>query len=199
MRKYNVVNVLDTELTCYPDNVFPAGEQKEIIQIGLCMVDLRSLQVLQRLSIPVVPVRSQVSQYCTELTGWTSAKLKRQGVPFAEACRRLRDCYASVNRLVVTDSDAELEPFRTQCQLDGIENPFGLSVLNVSTMYTLLTNGRRNARLPQKLETFGMQFEGKEHRADVDAYNIARLFIHLVKNGRQLFGFAAQQSSAAQD
>jgi len=67
VKNFNIVNVLDTELTCYPDNIFPPGEQKEIIQIGLSMVDLRSLTIVKRVSIPVVPQMSKISQYCTDL------------------------------------------------------------------------------------------------------------------------------------
>ncbi len=183
MKNFDTVNVLDAELTCYPDNLFPPGEQKEIIQIGLSMVDLPSLTIIQRVSIPVVPVMSKVSQFCTDLTGWTEARLRRQGVPFAEACRRLAK-YGAVGRLLITDSDDELEPFRSQCAATGVQYPFGSNVLNLSTVFTLMANQRRNLSLTAKLAQCGLTFEGMPHRADVDAFNLARLFIELVSKGR---------------
>ena len=194
MKNFNIVNVLDTDLTCYPDNIFPPGEQKEIIQIGLSMVDLRSLTIVKRVSIPVVPQMSKISQYCTDLTGWTYAKLSRQGVTFAEACRRLVK-NGSVGRLLVTDTDDELQPFRNQCALAGVNYPFGDSVLNLSTVFALMADQRRNLPLEAKLAQFGLKFEGLQHRADVDAFNIARLFIELVSKGRLACGNIAKQTS----
>jgi inhibitor of KinA sporulation pathway (predicted exonuclease) len=182
MSKSNIVNVLDTELTCYPGNVFPEGQVQEIIEVGLATVDLRSLTIVDCASIPVVPVMSQMSDYCTELTGWTAARLNRQGVPFAEACRRLVDKHGSRGRLVVVDSPGDLGFFRSECNLLGVPYPFGAS-MNVSTLFTVLTQ-RRNRGLEKKLRLLGLAFEGLRHRADADARNIARLFIELVKRAR---------------
>lgn len=182
--KSNILNVLDLELSCYPDDVFPAGERKEIIEFGLTTVDLTKLTILQSFSLPVIPTMSKISPYCTELTGWTEAKLRRQGMPFEEALRRIEKKYGGKNRTVVTDSDKELEAVRAQCQLMGLPCPFGSGYLNVSTVIAVLTGELRNLSLPEKLALFGLDFDGSLHSGKDDSRNIARLLIAVAERGR---------------
>lgn len=184
----NIANVLDLELTCYEGGIFPEGEMPEIIEIGITMVDLTKRSVIKTISIPVVPTRSTVSPYCAALTGWTYAKLMRQGVPFSEACRRLSEKYGGRNRLIVTDSDGEGETIRSQCALMGVAYPLGSSFLNVSTLFELLTGEKGNLPLDQMLEKLGMAFEGRRHSGADDSRNIARLFLALT--GRASFKLA---------
>ncbi|HEY9774727.1 MAG TPA: 3'-5' exonuclease [Planktothrix sp.] len=183
--KNNVINVLDRELSCYPDGIFPEGERRETIQYGLCEVNRTTLEIMRTVSIPVKPVLSRISPLCTELTGWTYAKLMKQGVYDKEAIRRLTDRHGSRNRLVVTDSCKELSSMQKQCLATGVEYPFGDETLNISHWFTLVTGVTRNLSLEKKLAYLGLSFEGTPHRADVDAYNIARLLIALIKQGRQ--------------
>jgi inhibitor of KinA sporulation pathway (predicted exonuclease) len=184
MKNFNLVNVLDTELTCYADGVFPEGEKQEIIEFGLTTVDLRTLQIVKTVSIPVIPVMSTVTTFCTELTGWTLAKLNKQGVTYAEACRRLLAKHGTVNRLLVTDSNGDVVSVREQCKLMGVDYPFGDDHLNVSTLFTLITGQRENLGLVEKLAKLGLSFEGRQHRADVDSANIAQILIKLLESGR---------------
>jgi len=184
MKNFNLVNVLDTELTCYADGVFPEGEKQEIIHFGLTTVDLRSLQIVRTVSIPVIPVMSTVTPFCTELTGWTLAKLKKQGVSYAEACRRIVAKHGSVSRLLVTDSNGDVTSIKEQCALMGVDYPFGEDHLNVSTLFSLIIGQKENLGLVQKLALLGLSFEGLQHRADVDSLNIARLLVKLLEVSR---------------
>lgn len=182
--KSNILNVLDLELSCYPDDKFPAGEQKEIIEFGITTVDLSKLTILQSFSLPIIPTMSSISPYCTELTGWTEAKLKRQGMPFSEALRRIEKKYGGKNRTVVTDSDKELDAVRAQCQLMGLPCPFGSGYFNVSTFIAVLTGELRNLSLPEKLALFQLEFDGSLHSGKDDSRNIARLLIEMATRGR---------------
>ncbi|HEY9788030.1 MAG TPA: 3'-5' exonuclease [Candidatus Obscuribacterales bacterium] len=184
----NIANVLDLELTCYEDGVFPEGERAEVIEFGITMVDLPTRTILKTLSIPVIPTMSTVSPFCARLTGWTPAKLNRSGVPYAEACRRILEKYGGRNRLLVVDSDDETEIVRVQCALSGngiapVEYPFGTSQLNVSTLFELLTGEKSNVGLDKMLELLGLQFEGRRHRAGDDSKNIARVLLKLLEKG----------------
>jgi inhibitor of KinA sporulation pathway (predicted exonuclease) len=181
MKNFNLVNVLDTELTCYADGVFPEGEKQEHIHFGLTVVDLRTLQILRTVSTPIIPVMSTVTPFCTGLTGWTKAKLTKQGVHYAVACRRIMAKEGSLNRLLVTDSNGDVTSVREQCKLMGVDHPFGEDHLNVSTLFTLITGQRENLSLAEKLAVVGLKFEGRPHRADVDSFNIARLLVKLLE------------------
>jgi len=181
--KYNVVNVLDTELTCYENDVFPPGERKEIIQFGICMVDLAARKIIKTVSIPVIPTMSQVSPYCTALTGWTEAKLRKEGaVPFAEACRRLSQKYGARNRLLITDSDTETLKVKEQCELNAVEFPFGPGYLNISHLLAPLAGQRRRVGLEEMAALVGVEVQPEKlHRADYDATIIARIYLAVLE------------------
>lgn len=180
MTMSNIANVIDLELTCYPDGIFPPGETREIIEVGLCEVDLHTLTIRKTHSFPVIPTSSNVSPYCTELTGWTMSALKKQGFTFQKVLKLLAK-HGARNRLLVTDADDELACIQEQCRRLGLESPFGETSFNVATLYNLLKQPPRNLPLDEMLASFGMTFEGRAHRASVDATNIARLFVALTK------------------
>ena len=86
-RKLDRILVVDVESTCWEGEP-PAGQMSEIIEIGLCMVDVAALERVERRSILVRPACSTVSAYCTQLTTLTQADVDG-GIPLAEACRVL--------------------------------------------------------------------------------------------------------------
>ena len=183
MKNFAIANVIDTERTCWAGGVAPEGQVSEIIEIGLCEVNLADLTLGRCLSLPVVPIRSTVSPYCTELTGWTDELLRKRGRKFEEVCRTLAK-YGVRNRLIIADSADELECFAAQCAERGIENPFGVEIYNVSTEFTLITGQKRNLSLEEKLAHVKLPFDGKLHRASEDARNIARLFAAMMSQSR---------------
>ncbi|MGH9552826.1 MAG: exonuclease domain-containing protein, partial [Terriglobales bacterium] len=167
-----------------------------MIEFGLVTIDLRTMQVVRRISIPVVPV-AKVSAYCTALTGWTDAKLRKQGVSLAAACHRLEKLGVK-NRLCVTDSADELVTVRAQCERLGIESPFGHESLNIAAVFALFTQQTRNLSLTEMLAHLGLTFEGRLHSGVDDAFNIGRLFIKLVELGRlSVANFAACHGGGA--
>lgn len=182
--KSHILNVLDLELSCYPDGVFPAGERQEIIEFGITFVNLETSAIQQSLSFPIIPTMSKISPYCTELTGWTEAKLRKQGMPFARALQLFEKKYGAKNRLLVTDSEDELDTVRAQCELLGLPCPFGGGYLNVSALISILTGDLRNLSLPEKLALFGLSFEGSLHSGKDDSYNIARLLLAAREKGK---------------
>lgn len=167
--KNKIANVLDLEFN-NPDTT------KEIIEIGLAMVDLDSLTIVKNVSIPVLlPEGMEVNSFIVHLTGWTTAKLLKQGIPLEVACERVKTKYGSKNRLLVVDDDNETSLF-------GELNPFGTDVMNISSLYKVIKKDFNSDKsLEFMLDSFGLKFEGKQHRAKDDAYNIARLFITMMK------------------
>jgi inhibitor of KinA sporulation pathway (predicted exonuclease) len=95
-RRLDRILVVDVESTCWEDEPL-AGQMSEIIEIGLCVVDVAALERVERRSILVRPACSTVSAYCTQLTTLTQADVDA-GVPLTEACRVLADEYRSRER-----------------------------------------------------------------------------------------------------
>jgi inhibitor of KinA sporulation pathway (predicted exonuclease) len=59
--------VVDVESTCWEGQP-PPGEESEIVEIGVCLVDVATGVRSERRSILVRPERSHVSPFCTQLT-----------------------------------------------------------------------------------------------------------------------------------
>ena len=71
--------VVDVEATCRVGDL-PSGLHGEIIEIGICVVDIDSISVVDKASILVKPVISQVNEFCTSLTSITQ-EMVEAGVP----------------------------------------------------------------------------------------------------------------------
>src|SRR5581483_1398445 len=87
MRRTNLINVVDLEATCERGN--PRGWQSEIIEIGICTLDLQTLELANKTSLIVRPVVSYVTPFCTELTSLTQADVD-SGMSLKEAFDRIK-------------------------------------------------------------------------------------------------------------
>ena len=92
-KKTDRIIVIDIESTCWQDKP-PIGQESEIIEIGICTVDVASGKRLEKESILVKPEKSQVSEFCTQLTTLTQAQVER-GISLKEACTILKNKYQS--------------------------------------------------------------------------------------------------------
>ena len=76
-RKLDVIIVVDLEATCWEGDP-PPGQEKEIIEIGVCTLDIASGTRSDKQSILVRPETSWVSEFCTRLTTLTQEQIDRE-------------------------------------------------------------------------------------------------------------------------
>ncbi|MFD5321512.1 exonuclease domain-containing protein [Streptomyces sp. NPDC127098] len=176
-----LLNVVDVEATCWTGQP-PPGQVSEIIEIGLTVVDLTAGERLGRHRIVVRPARSKVSAFCTELTGLTQAEVDR-GVSFAEACRLLAVEHRAGPRPWASWGDYDRGQFTRQCQATGVPYPFGRRHTNAKLAFTEGYGLRKRPGMDRALEIAGLPLEGRHHRGEDDAWNIAALVLDLVGRG----------------
>jgi len=162
MKLSNTVNVIDVE-----------HDNGRLIEIGLTTLSLKDRKILQSYSLSIKP-DFQLSLEISQLTGWTQAKLLKQGISKEEASRRL-DVYGGRNRLLVTDHSDEIPFLET-----ALSRPLSPHRLNVSLMVALFTGNDINLGLDQMLALYDLTFEGHPHSAVDDSRNIARLFLKVL-------------------
>ncbi|MFJ9560781.1 exonuclease domain-containing protein [Streptomyces fuscichromogenes] len=177
-----LVNVVDVEATCW-DGSQPPGEVSEIIEIGLTVIDLDAGERLARHRILVRPARSTVSAFCTELTGLTQPEVD-QGVTFAEACRLLAAEHRAGVRPWASWGDYDRHQFTRQCGATRTPYPFGRHHTNAKAVFTEAYGLRKRPGMARALEIAGRPLEGRHHRGEDDAWNIAGLVLHLSDRGR---------------
>jgi inhibitor of KinA sporulation pathway (predicted exonuclease) len=174
--------VIDLEATTWEGDP-PPGQQSEIIEIGLCTLDVRSLQRLETRSILVRPEHSEVSAYCTALTTLTAADVAR-GISLRQACHILREEYAAGERLWASFGDYDRKKFERECHAKGVAYPFGDTHLNVKNLFAIVYRLPQEAELDRVLDILGWPLEGTYHRGDDDAWNIARILAHILTRAR---------------
>ncbi|MFF5446445.1 exonuclease domain-containing protein [Streptomyces sp. NPDC012888] len=173
----NLLNVVDVEATCWAGTP-PPGAVSEIIEIGLTVVDLDRRERVGRHRVLVRPDRSSVSAFCTELTGLTQAEVDT-GVGFAEACRILAAEHAAGARPWASWGDYDRLQFTRQCRASRTAYPFGRYHTNAKAVFTEALGLRKRPGMSRALSVAGLPLEGRHHRGEDDAWNIAALVLHL--------------------
>ena len=169
--------VVDVESTCWPGRA-PQGQQSEIIEVGVCLVEDGHRS--GKRSLLVKPTRSEVSEFCTELTGITP-QMVAEGMSFAAACDILRAEYASHERAWLSWGNYDRGMFQNQCASFGVDYPFGDCHINLKVLFGQKTGiGKRGMR--RALDFAQIPLEGTHHRAGDDAWNIAALLLFLLEN-----------------
>lgn len=181
-RKLDQIIVIDIESTCWPGSP-PPGQESEIIEIGLCLLEVASGERVARESILVKPERSTVSPFCTELTTLTQAQVET-GISFKAACDLLKDKYLSKERTWASFGDYDRRQVDRQCQARKINYPFGPTHLNIKNLLALMLGLPHEVGLPRALELLELPLVGVHHRGGDDAWNIAHLLGALLRRGR---------------
>ncbi len=174
--------IVDVEATCW-DGPAPDDQESEIIEIGLCTIDVASGERLEKRSILVKPKRSRVSPFCTQLTTLTQPMVDH-GVSFVRACSILRQEYASKERVWASYGDYDRRVFERQCREFQVEYPFGVRHLNVKTLFALVHALPFEPGMAEALRIMKLPLEGTHHRGGDDAWNIAAIFAELLKRCR---------------
>jgi inhibitor of KinA sporulation pathway (predicted exonuclease) len=175
------VLVVDVEATCW-DGPTPEGMESEIIEIGLCELDVTTGERPTRRSLMVRPERSTVSPFCTELTTITPEQAAA-GIGFAEACEILRDEHGAAHRVWAGWGEYDRAQFTRQAAATNTRYPFGTRHLNVKNLYSLMHSLDRELGMAGALDHAGLPLEGTHHRGVDDAWNIAGLLAGLLGRG----------------
>jgi inhibitor of KinA sporulation pathway (predicted exonuclease) len=173
-RKLDQILVIDIEATCWSGNP-PEGQESEIIEIGVCALDVASGERLEKRSILVKPERSKVSEFCTELTGLTQKQVLGKGIAFDKACAILERDFASKKRIWASYGDYDRNLFIRQCQAREVVYPFNDGHINVKTLFALIHYLPYEVGMVRALEMLDLELEGTHHRGDDDAWNIAHI------------------------
>nr|BFE76182.1 3'-5' exonuclease [Actinoplanes digitatis] len=175
------LNVVDVEATCWGDGP-PRGESSEIIEIGICVVDTADWRRVEKRRLLVRPSRSRVSAFCTELTGLTQADVDG-GSDFATACARVRDELRGRHRTWASWGEYDRRQFERQC-VGGAGYPFGSRHINVKERFAAAFGLRRGVGMSRALALAYLPLEGRHHRGDDDAWNIAAIVAELARRGQ---------------
>jgi inhibitor of KinA sporulation pathway (predicted exonuclease) len=175
------VNIIDVEATCW-DGATPTGQTNEIIEIGVCVLHLETLERVEKRSLVVKPAHSEVSAFCTQLTGWTPEQVAL-GVPFSEAARILEKVFRSRSRTWLSWGDYDRKQFERECAAKGVSYPFSSRHVNAKAVFANGLSSGKKVGMSQALAWLNLPLEGRHHNGADDAWNIARIVTHMLESG----------------
>ena len=182
-KRLDHIIVIDIESTCWNGGFPPKGQANDIIEIGLCPIEVSSGRRLEKRSILVRPERSKVSPFCTSLTTLTQEQVDG-GILFKDACKILEGEYLSQERLWASFGDYDRRQFEIVCRELTVPYPFGRTHFNVKSLFSLAGGHSREFGLSEALEQLGLTLDGTHHRGHDDAWNIAGIFCRLLARCR---------------
>jgi len=171
--------VIDIESTCWQGQVPPPGQMSEIIEVGLCLVDVAKLERTEMRSILIRPVRSQISEFCTRLTTLRPDDFRSAGT-LADAVSILKREYRSLERLWASWGDYDRNQFVRVCKELTVPYPFGPRHLNIKTLFAVAHGDADESGLDEACQRLGRPLEGTHHRGVDDAWNIAGILCELL-------------------
>lgn len=175
---FDQIVCVDLEASCWKDKP-PAGQQSEIIEIGICTLDLKTLERGEKKSVLVKPTKSEISPFCTELTTITADMLK-DAVSLKEALMVLAT-YKPDLRTWASWGDYDRTMLEKDCADKGLKSPMGKTHLNVKNLFALKNKLDKEVGMDEALKMLKTPLSGTHHRGGDDAFNITGILATLLK------------------
>lgn len=168
------VLVIDLEACCWYGEP-KLGMYKEIIEIGVANVDFFTKEITKTKSIIVKPQFSDISKFCTKLTTITPELVEKEGVPFKEACKILRDELWSEKKMWFSWGDYDRIAMEKESAQKKVKYPMSKTHINLGALFAFRYGLKQSPSVSTALKQLGLEFEGQAHRGYVDAFNTARI------------------------
>lgn len=181
--KLDQLLVIDVEATCWQEGKPPTGQEPEIIEIGVCVLDVLTGEPMHAASILVKPECSEVTPFCTDLTSLTPSQLEH-AVTFEHACKILQRRYRSRTRVWASYGDFDRRQIEKQCQARSIPFPLGTTHINVKSLFAVMHGLPQEVGMLRALEMLHVVPQGHHHRGVDDARNTALLLSRLLMERR---------------
>jgi len=183
MKKLKHIVVVDVESTCWEGRP-PRGQKSEIIQIGLCTIDIKRLMKIDKRSILIRPKNSEVSEFCTKLTGISNDSFNANSVGYRVAMGILKNQYFTNMNPWASWGDYDKNMFEKMSDLRHSSYPFGSRHINVKTLFAISRGLNREVGMEKAFELTGKKMEGCHHDGADDAWNVATILIDILESAR---------------
>ncbi len=174
------VIVVDLEGTCWP--MQPHSTDRDIIEVGACILNTRSGEVSRKTSVLVRPTHSRIGLYCRLVTGITPERVKG-GLGFKQACAWLRAVYGATTPWAAW-GPWDRAQLLAQCVREQVPYPLSSDHIDIKLLVAERLGWKRPQSLPGALSALDMRFQGQKHHAVDDAVNEARV-LYKALQGRQ--------------
>lgn len=186
------VLVLDVESTCWESLEEQGIQQSEVIEIGICSLNIETGRINKKLSYIIKPTLSTLSVFCQNLTG-ISQETVDYGLDLRVALKMIgNDFNIDKNKVWFSYGEYDRKKLSSDVGVNGSlgnlhgisvsENPFAKmhSHFNIKTLMALKENLNKELGLSNALAYYGESFEGVPHSAADDAHNTAKIIMRVL-------------------
>jgi 3'-5' exoribonuclease 1 len=168
--------IFDLELTCWEGDM--AGRHQEIIELAALKINSYG-HTTSRFNRFVKPKWYPIlSPFCSQLTTINQAQINL-AKSFKEVSRDFIDWIDMDQEkyYLIAWGHNDLGFLKNECQNHNIDREWLENYVDLNNKYIKLRKLRDSISLLGALSLEGLEFEGTQHRAEDDAYNLSRLFI----------------------
>jgi len=178
--------IADGEFTCTSDAAW-TKQNGELIELAIVPIDLKTLEIRRDLawSSLIKPVKTEITAYCTELTGITAEMIRSEAKPVNEVFNTIDKLFGH-GAPWGTWGETDREVIQRAADLAGVRFPMSSTHLNLKFHYSLYRNRRREIGFKKALQAERIQFVGEPHRAGPDTENLAVLWQKILREIRSL-------------
>lgn len=171
----NQIICFDLEMCCWEDK--PSGE---IIEIGICQINLNTMKIEKEAQYFVKPEKDEISEFCTNLTGYTQSFINKNGRPLEEVLNTIKKNFG-FNKTYFSWGRDDIV-LMNECESKKIDFEI-YEIVNFSFIYNFLFNNSNERKSQiEAMNKFKVIEEGKRHQGIDDAKNLAKLIIEIRKN-----------------
>ncbi|MDO6427673.1 3'-5' exonuclease [Thalassotalea sp. 1_MG-2023] len=181
-QSYDIMMIVDIEHTCSHDGSIPPDE-REIIEIGAVVVDMKSLEIIDEYCALIRPQRHPlVSDFCTQITGITQSELDNSD-DFKTVFSDFLHWYPKTSKvLFATWGSYDLVQINIDCAFHNLQHFSPDAVLNLKKTFKKVNKLKKPVGLARALELCQCEYNGSRHRALDDARNTVQLLPFIFSN-----------------
>jgi inhibitor of KinA sporulation pathway (predicted exonuclease) len=187
----NFAFVVDVEATCWETKEEQGAQPNEVIEIGICVLELKTGKILDPSGYVIRPRHTKVTPFCTQLTGWTQEDVDG-GADIVDTLSAIIADYGitknhiwfscgEYDRIKLTSTD-EAGSLGRLYGIRRSDNPFAYmrSHVNIKTLFAMKHKLQREKGMEGMLNMIGEKLEGRHHNGMDDACNIAKIVRHVL-------------------
>jgi inhibitor of KinA sporulation pathway (predicted exonuclease) len=184
IRDQNFISI-DLELNNKQDGTTP-----RIIQVGVSIGSPVRPDDIKTFSWYLDP-EEEITPFITKLTGIDNQLIKEKAVPHQIVAEEL-GALININKCFVnpvTWGQGDADELKAEFRERNIHFPFfGRRIFDVKTLYVFnqMVQGKSpSGGLRKSMISYGIDFQGQSHRAEIDALNTLRFFFYFLEKQRK--------------
>jgi inhibitor of KinA sporulation pathway (predicted exonuclease) len=184
IRPQNFISI-DLELNNKQDGTTP-----KIIQVGVSIGSPVRPDDIKTFSWYLDP-EEEITPFITKLTGIDNQLIKEKAVPHQIVAEEL-GALININKCFVnpvTWGQGDADELKAEFRERNIHFPFfGRRIFDVKTLYVFnqMVQGKSpSGGLRKSMLSYGIDFQGQSHRAEIDALNTLRFFFYFLEKQRK--------------